>query len=946
MARSRSNMPNVAFQEPLAYPFVLDGGLDLISSQMAKKPGAIIAGTGVEMVGGKQGYSRPGGYERCCDDTLPSETVVMFFEMSTPLGAGGITVGELFTSGSKKCRSLDAIPSPLGFDVIAVATHSTGWAAGDVLTGTDNVFTIGSIVTDTSGYTTAQLQAYTRQAIEQTRDNIPAVTGSGAIAGGFRLRGKNYVFREGKLLRGDAYAWTEIDMPQVMYFDEGVQEIDVGDVITDGTETATVASVTVQSGAWNYTYGAVDQANGYITTLDASGTFTADADLKLVTDGGIPTLTNGDFSSDTVWTKGTGCTIATGKAAWDGSQSADSNLTQPFVLDEGLSVTIGYTVSDRSAGTISPLVGTVKGTAVSADGTYSQTITAGAGVTVIGFSADADFVGKIDDVTVVFSQLPALLVGDFASDTIWTKGTGWTIGAGVATCSGAQTTTSDLSQAFTVADGQSVAVTFTITRSAGSVKLFLGASESASYDAAGTYTYVITRTSGDDDDDLIGFRADADFAGTVDNVSVAVGRLAKVKTANADYNLPADGDYKTRVYNFTNVADADSVFGVSGEKDAFEFDGTNYVPILHPDFTDTFPFDINIHQERLQLIFGGGQFVYSVSGQPRVYDSLLGAGSYSTGSEIVGSKKLHHNAEAIFCTKGIWLLLGTGVYNEDTATRDWQFVEHDSSLGASLGAIAEKGPSVFVSGVDFRTIVATDTAAEYTSNPVFRQAQPLLLDNKDKIVTALWCREKSQYRLFCNTGLAMFCTFEGGKPKGATSVTYPDVVRKVWSEIEDTVEKMWFVSDDGYLYRMDSGNTYDDDYITGSFRLPFYHYGSPRTLKQFPQMILELDSPLILTGDTEVTYTVNHSYGDPGYPRPVSETIDELDSAGGFYGSNAGYGNFVWDGPIVSEILGYLDGYGPNMSVLVTFKTKYDNPWTFISAIVDYIPLGIAGRER
>lgn len=145
---------------------------------------------------------------------------------------------------------------------------------------------------------------------------------------------------------------------------------------------------------------------------------------------------------------------------------------------------------------------------------------------------------------------------------------------------------------------------------------------------------------------------------------------------------------------------------------------------------------------------------------------------------------------------------------------------------------------------------------------------------------------------------------------------------------------------------MDSGNTYDDDYITGSFRIPFYHYGSPRILKQFPQMVIELDSPLILTGNTEMSYTVNHAYGDPGYPRPGVETLTEFDSAGGFYGNNAGFGNFVWGGPLVSEILGYLDGYGSNMSVLVVFKTKYDSAWTFISAIVDYIPLGTAGRER
>ena len=816
-------MPRVSFQQVRSYPFILDGGLDLTSSQMAKKPGRIIAGTGVEVTGGAQGYSRPGGYERCCDDVLPSETRLFFFEIESPTG-GDIAVNDLFTSGDLTCRALDAISSPEAGDVIAVASHDTEWAADDILTGTGNGFTIAAVVTNTSTYTKEQLRAYWRQAIEQTRTNIPEITGTGAVAGGFRLRGKNYVFRNGKLLRGDFYDWTEIEIPQIMYFYEGVEEIKVGDVITDGTETATVSSVTVQAGSWNYTYDAVDQAVGYITTFDASGEFTADANLII--------------DSDTV---------------------------------------------------------------------------------------------------------PSLLTGDFASDANWTKGTGWSIGGGVATCSGAQTTTSDLSQAYTVDDSQSVAVTFTITRSAGTVKLFLGASESEAYDTAGTYTYVITRTTGDN---LIGFRADADFAGTVDNVSVVVGRLAKVKTVNADYTLPTGGSYKTRTYNFTNVADADTVFGVSGVKDAFEFDGTTYTPILHPDFTDTYPFDLNIHQERLQLCFGGGQLVYSVAGQPRVYDSLLGAGSYSTGSEIVGTKKLHHNAEAIGCAGGVWLLLGTGVYDETTATRDWQFVEHDSSLGVSRGSIAEKGPSVFAAGSDLLAIAATNTTAAYVSKPVFEEAQPLLLANRDRITAAVWCRERSQHRLFFNTGEAMFSAFENGKPKGATSVTYPDVVRAVWSETEDAGEKIWFVSDDGYLYRMNSGNTFDDDYITGSFRLPFYHYGTPRVLKQFPQIILELDSPLILTGDTEITYTVNHAYGDPGYPRPLAETLDDFDSAGGFYGSNAGYGHFVWGGPIVSEILGYLDGYGPNMSILVTFKTKYDNPWTFISAIVDYVPLGIAGRER
>ena len=817
------------FQEPQQYTFELDGGYDLVSAHHRKKPGALIAGSNVEMVAGKQGYARPGGFERCCDDTLPSETMVKFFQISSPAG-GAIAADDLFATGAgKKFRSLDALASPQANDIIAVATHDTGFAATNVCTcaATGASFTLAAIITDTSSYTSAQLRAYWRQAIEQTRDNVPAITGTGSPNGGFRLRGKNYVVRQGKLLRGDATGWTEITMPQTMYFDEGVYEIEVGDEVTDGTETATVASITVQAGAWNYSYAAADQANGYFTLTGATGEFTADADI------------------------------------------------------------------------------TVTGDAV-----------------------------------------PAVVNGTFGADTDWTKGTGWTIGAGVATCDGTQITTSELRQAYTATDGESVKMTFTVTRTAGSLTPFLGASDHTAISAAGTYTIVITETSGDA---LIGFRADADFVGTIDNVTFTVGRRAKVKTVNADYALPSGGDYRTRTYNFTNVADADSVFGVTGVGEAFEFDGTNYIPIFFPDFPSTWPFLVDIHQERLHIGFEGGQWVMSVSGSPRVFNALLGSTTYSAGSELVGSRKIHGNALAIFTESSVWLLLGTGILDDATQIRDWQFIEHDSSIGAVPGSIAEKGPPIFISGTDYRVVTPTDDSAGYKTNTILEKIQPLLEDNVEDIVAALWCRTKSQHRLFTSGGKAIYSTFDSGKPRGGIPQSFGSVpVLHVWSTIEDSVEKIWFLSSTGYLYRLDSGNSFDDGYMEGSFRVSFFHYGNNRRLKNFPQMELEFDSPVLLTGDTEITYAVNHAYGDSGYPRPVVDTVGStgIDSAGGFYGANEGYSLFVWGGPVVSKIVAYLDGSGPNMSILVKYKTKYDNPFTFLAATVDYIQLGLAGQER
>ena len=1031
------------FQEPQQYTFQLDGGYDLVTAHHMKKPGSLIAGSNVEMVSGRQGYSRPGGFERCVTDDLPSTVLLKFIKMKSVTG-GSIVKNDMFTGGTDVIfRALIDIPDPDEGDVLVATTHSEGITTDLVCYGPSAGFTVDSVLIDLSNYSKQEIQEYQRLAIEQVRDLISSVPGAGSISGGFRLRGKNYAIREGILYRGDdagprsevaitatsftsvytgigaktfttqtdlgfvvgrtvsirlasdppeawfegnitsydsetgelvmlatsssagsfAYddwnitstyltadpgvgSWTTIEMPQVMYFDEGVYEFEVGDFVTDGTATATITSITEQGGVWNYSSTAADQANGYLTLGDVSGTFTEDA--TLLVGETVPNITNGEFSADTNWTKGDGWTIDAGVASSDGSQTVESDLSQAFVLATGRSVTLTYALT-LSAGDIRPFLGDTVGTAETTAGAKTVTLERTTGDDIIGFRASSDFVGTIDDVVRVVSidTVPAVVNGTFTADSDWTKGTGWTIGAGVATCSGAQTAVSELSQAYDVDDGISVIMTFTITRTGGTLTPFLGASNGEEIDTAGTYAITITRTTGGTTDDKIGFRADADFAGPVDNVTFTVGRRAKVKSVNVDYVLPTGGDYKTRIYNFSDVADADSAFGVTGVGEGFEFDGTTYVPIFFPDFPTTFPFLIDIHQERLHIGFPGGQWVLSVSGRPRVYNALLGSTTYSTGSELVGSRKIHGNALAIFCEKAIWLLLGTGVLDEDTQIRDWQFLEHDSSLGAVTGSVAEKGPPMFVSGTEYRVVYPTDDSAGYKSNPILNQIQPLLENNVVNIVCSLWCRKKSQHRLFLSTGGAIYATFESGKPKGGTPLSFPIPVSKVWSAIEDSVEKIFFLSTTGYLYRMDSGNTFDDDYIKGSFRIPFFHYGNSRRLKSFPQMEIEFSSPVLLTGDTEITYTVNHAYGESGYPRPATETIENtaIDSAGGFYGANAGFGFFVWGGPVVSRILGYLDGYGPNMSILVVYKTRYDAPFTFLAATVDYIQLGLVGQE-
>lgn len=141
--------------------------------------------------------------------------------------------------------------------------------------------------------------------------------------------------------------------------------------------------------------------------------------------GSSDTLTtNGAFASDTGWTKGTGWTIGSGKADCDGTQTAVSDLEQNQALTAGVSYTLTYTLSSVTAGSLTPRLGGTSGTTRTANGTYTEIIVCGAGTDPkLELRADADFVGKVDDVSVIAAKLIVKLQ-DSPDDSTWTDITG------------------------------------------------------------------------------------------------------------------------------------------------------------------------------------------------------------------------------------------------------------------------------------------------------------------------------------------------------------------------------------------------------------------------------------------------------------------------------------------------------------------------------------------
>ena len=114
-------------------------------------------------------------------------------------------------------------------------------------------------------------------------------------------------------------------------------------------------------------------------------------------------VTNGDFTSDVIWTKGAGWTIGSGVATATGAISTAISQTAPVALVAGRAYRVTYTIT-RSAGGLIPSLGGGNGTERTASGTYTEIIIAGA-TQVVAFTGNA-FTGTLD--TIVITDLDLL----------------------------------------------------------------------------------------------------------------------------------------------------------------------------------------------------------------------------------------------------------------------------------------------------------------------------------------------------------------------------------------------------------------------------------------------------------------------------------------------------------------------------------------------------------
>ena len=194
---------------------------------------------------------------------------------------------------------------------------------------------------------------------------------------------------------------------------------------------------------------------------------------------GSELVTNGDFATDTNWTKGTGWSISNGKAVGSNSssslyQATGSNYTS------GKTYKIVFTVSDYVSGSVRPEITNVAGDYVTSNGTFTQYIVATS--SAIGEELKgALFTGSIDNVS----------VKQVDPNDDWVVGTGWSYGTNKIIHSSGTGSASRLKQlGFNNTSVYKLTITIT-NKGINTYRIFNGAGSTVSL-LEGTNTYLVT----------------------------------------------------------------------------------------------------------------------------------------------------------------------------------------------------------------------------------------------------------------------------------------------------------------------------------------------------------------------------------------------------------------------------------------------------------------------
>ena len=421
-------------------------------------------------------------------------------------------------------------------------------------------------------------------------------------------------------------------------------------------------------------------------------------------------------------------------------------------------------------------------------------------------------------------------------------------------------------------------------------------------------------------------------AGTFQNgEGLKVGGASKATSSSLATAITRNpgGRVEAILANFSGSTNDQKVYGADGVNYAFEFDGTNYIPIRTGMATDT-PLHIAFFKSSLWLSFRGS-LQFSAVTNPYAWTAILGAGEFSTGEQITGL--LVYGGTQYGASMTVFTLSQTHtIYGNSSA--DFKLVPSIFEMGYADYTMQLVSNNTFgLTARGIQSLITTLTYGDFDYSSVSHKVQPYIAARRGMQTASVSNKTRDQYRVFFNDGTALVVGLTGDKTNGLMPLNYGRVVQCICTATLTTgLEVTYFGSDDGYVYKDYTGTSFDGGSIESWIRPSFNHIRSPMLRKRFRRAIFEVKPE----GYSSVTVGYDLAYATNDIMAPVQTTSNQI-FGGGFW-DQFYWESFTWDTPLVNSINLSLDGTEKNISFLFYSNRAQDKSHTVQGVTLLYTP--------
>lgn len=399
--------------------------------------------------------------------------------------------------------------------------------------------------------------------------------------------------------------------------------------------------------------------------------------------------------------------------------------------------------------------------------------------------------------------------------------------------------------------------------------------------------------------------------------------LGGVQTA---ITLSPGGRFEFVNENFGASSITKRMYGCDGVNRAFEFDGSFFVPIPTGMTADT-PAFIAAHKKHLILAYGSSAQISS-DGSPYGWSPLTGAAELGMGDTISGFGHLPGDATtaalAIYTRNRISVLYGSG-------TSTWSLIPYREELGAVPYTIQDVGFPMYLDDRGISDMRAVQAFGNFTSASVSDAIRTLITSLRGLATASVISRDRNQYRLFFSDRSAIYVTVQRGKILGLMPMLFDHrVVAASSGEMTDGSEAMFFGSDDGFVYQMEKGTSFDGGKINWSLELAYNFCGTPRINKKFHDAMLELSGG----GYAEFTFGYSLGYGSSNTVQPPDQAITTNFST--VQWDAFVWDSFTWDGSTLLPGILKMGNEAENYSLAIRGSSDEFEPFTVSGAVVQY----------